>query len=288
MTGSILPSNPIPSGRPPEILVIGRNSVLAQAFAACPDRPPCRFVTHAERAGEGVFDGIRTVVNFAIDPAFRREPYWGEIDADLAAGRMAAERGLRFVMLSTRKVYTPADIGAGIDEDGALGPVDAYGRNKLASERALRSLLGDRLTVLRIGNIVGYERVPGRPTFMNAMLDSLVREGRIRLDVSPFVARDFLPVEDFARVLGRVLAHDLRGTWNVGSGVAVEVGRLALWLIEGFGAGELHVTSPRHFDSFRLNIARLERAVGRFCDSGRLEATVRGFGFRLGSETNGV
>ncbi|HEY0832555.1 MAG TPA: NAD-dependent epimerase/dehydratase family protein [Azospirillum sp.] len=269
----------------PAILVVGRNSVLAGAFAACPARPPCRFVSHGELDRPGVFDGIRTVVNFALHPEFRRGPYDPAIDADLAAGRAAADRGLGFVLLSTRKVYDPAALadidGGGPAEDGPLGPADHYGANKLRTEEALRALLGDRLTVLRIANIVGFDRVPGRAMFMNRMLDTLAAEGCIRFDVSPFVRRDFLPDDDFARALAAVLKLGLTGTWNLGSGRAVAVGRLALWVMEGYGAGELRITDPRHHDAFVLNVDRLQGALGPLSPAGRLEGLCRAVGEHL-------
>lgn len=269
----------------PRILVTGHGSALARAFAACPARPACRFAAHGELDRPGLFDGIGTVVNFALDPAYRQSPYDERIDADLRVGRMAAERGLRYVLPSTRKVYAPdalARPGAGgASESAPLGPTDHYGRNKLRTEEALRALLGEALTVLRIANVVGAERTPGRPVFMETMLASLAAEGRIRLDVSPFVRRDFIPADDFARALCAVLEHDLRGVWNLGSGRAVEVGRLALWVIEGFGRGELHVTNPRDHDAFVLDVSALERIAGPLSPAGRLERLCRDLGRTL-------
>ncbi|HYD67803.1 NAD-dependent epimerase/dehydratase family protein [Azospirillum sp.] len=271
----------------PEILVVGRNSVLAGAFAACAARPPCRFVSHGELDRPGVFDGIRTVVNFALHPDTRRTPYDPAKDADLAVGRAAADRALGFVLLSTRKVYDPAALAdleaGGAAEDAPLGPTDHYGANKLRTEEALRALLGERLTVLRIANIVGFDRVPGRAMFMNRMLDTLAAQGCIRFDVSPFVRRDFLPDDDFARALAAVLERGLTGTFNVGSGYAVEVGRLALWVMEGYGAGELRITDPRHHDEFVLNVDRLQTAIGPLSPAGRLEELCRAVGRRLRS-----
>ncbi len=135
-------------------------------------------------------------------------------------------------MLSSRKVYAPST--EPLSETAATGPGDLYGRHKLAVEQALRDLLGERLTVLRLANIFGYEHIPGRRTFLALCLDRLAREGRIHYGMSPFVARDFLPAEAFARVLARIAASPPGGILNVGSGIALPTGRLALWILEGF------------------------------------------------------
>ena len=64
------------------------------------------------------------------------------------------------------------------------------------------------------------------------------------LDVSPFVQRDFLPIEQVAAAIRAVLNHDLTGTFNVAPALRSK-GRLALWMIEGFGRGELVISSPK-------------------------------------------
>jgi dTDP-4-dehydrorhamnose reductase/UDP-glucose 4-epimerase len=55
------------------------------------------------------------------------------------------------------------------------------------------------------------------------------------------------------------------GVWNVGSGIGLPTGRLALWIMEGFGGGELLIESHEEKDRFVLDIARLETRFGRPC-----------------------
>jgi UDP-glucose 4-epimerase len=140
-------------------------------------------------------------------------------------------------------------------------PDDNYGCNKLATEQVVCEILGDRCTVLRIANIFDLE--PGRHTFFGIALGTLKREGKIVLDVNPFVRRDFLHIEDFAMMLLRVLANAPGGILNIGSGHATEIGRIALWLIEGFGEGELIVLSPAARDNFELDVSRFASLFGR-------------------------
>ena len=162
-------------------------------------------------------------------------------------------------MLSTRKVYGPSR-GFPISEDAACDPVDQYGRNKLHTEREIQMLLPGRSTILRLSNVFGYEL--GRHTFFGLALDRLLRESAIILDVSPFVRRDFLPVSVFASVLARVLEEKPVGVFNLGAGLATQLGEIALWLIEGYGRGKLIVESGRNYDNFLLDKGKLERALG--------------------------
>lgn len=261
-------------------LIVGRNSLLARALRDCGGVPNCRYVGHDELDRPDLLDGIGRIVNFAYHPELRSGPYRADLDIDLRLGRAAAELGLGYVMLSTRKVYAP-EYAFGAAEDSPVGPVDPYGRNKLTIERVLANLLGQRLTVLRVGNVVGYDRVDGRASFTSLMLGRLAGENRIVLDVSPFVRRDFLPVEQVAAAIRAVLNHRLVGTYNVGSGACVEVGRMALWVIEGFGRGELVATSPRIHDEFVLDVAKIMSATDWSWPSGALPEYCRSLGRRL-------
>jgi dTDP-4-dehydrorhamnose reductase/UDP-glucose 4-epimerase len=185
-------------------------------------------------------------------------------------------------MLSSRKVYAPGE--SLLSETSPTGPSDPYGRHKLAVEQALRDLLGERLTVLRLANVFGHERAPGRSTFLAISLDRLAREGRIHYAMSPFVERDFLPVAAFARVLANIVRAPPGGILNIGSGIGLQSGRLALWILEGFGRGELVISSTEEKDAFVLDIARLEGLYGRPCTQVDLRDACLAIGKRLAAD----
>jgi dTDP-4-dehydrorhamnose reductase/UDP-glucose 4-epimerase len=135
--------------------------------------------------------------------------------------------------------------------------------------------------VLRLANVFGYERAQGRRTFVATSLDSLAREGRIRYAMSPFVERDFLPVTAFADVLAKVVRTPPGGVLNVGSGIGLPAGRLALWILEGFGRGELVIASTEEKDAFVLDITRLAGLYGRPSTLGTLRDACLAIGRRL-------
>ena len=117
---------------------------------------------------------------------------------------------------------------------------------------------------------------------MARMLGGLARRGEIRFDVSPFVHRDFLPVEFCARWLAELARRPPGGVLNVGSGVALPLGRLALWVIEGYGRGRLVVDSPDERDSFVLETRNLRSLLGgAACTADDLAACCRALGRHL-------
>ncbi len=268
---------------PGQILVVGRNSFLARQVLGSLPADRLRAVNHDQIDRPDLLDGVATVVNFARHPLLGSEHYRPEaMDADLRLARRIGTRAVAYVMLSSRKVYAP---GAGpLAETGATGPTDAYGRAKLAAERSLQQLLGERLTILRLANVFGYERIAGRRTFLSLTLERLQTDGEIRYDMSPFVARDFLPVATFARLLGQIAQAPPGGILNLGSGIGLPAGRLALWILEGFGGGRLVVTSPREHDAFVLDVTRLKGLYGPPCSLDDLRRACLDLGHRLAAE----
>jgi dTDP-4-dehydrorhamnose reductase/UDP-glucose 4-epimerase len=265
------------------ILVVGRHSFLAQHLLGSLNPAQVEAVGHDAIDRPDLLDGIGCVVNFARDPMAASDAYQPEqMDPDLRLARRIGRDDIAYLMLSSRKVY--ARSAAPLAETAATGPSDSYGRHKLAIEHALRDLLGERLTVLRLANIFGYERIAGRTTFVATSLDRLAREGRIHYRMSPFVERDFLPVGVFARVLADIAEAPPGGILNVGSGIGLPTGRLALWILEGFGRGELVVESTEENDPFVLDITRLKALYGPPCSLADLRDACLAIGSRLAAE----
>lgn len=276
-------------GRTRRVLLVGRSSFLAgHALDALAD-VAVRAVGHQQIDDQDLLDGVEMAISFARHPLIASDDYRPEVmDPDLRLAARIGERPIAYLMLGSRKVYAPgpgsAAAPAPLAESAPLGPTDAYGRHKLLVEERLRERLGERLTVLRLANVFGYERTPGRRTFLSVLLDRLASEGQIRFDMSPFVARDFLPVEPFARLLARIVADPPGGVLNLGSGIALPTGQLALWIIEGFGRGELVVASPREHDAFVLDVTRLAARYGPPCTPGELRDSCLALGRRLAAE----
>jgi UDP-glucose 4-epimerase len=265
------------------LLVVGQGSFIARHFlAACAE--PVTAVGHDAMGRPDLLDGVDRVITFARHPLLGKGGYRpATMDPDLRLAEWIAGRAIDYVMLSSRKVYAPST--RPLAETDPTGPQDLYGRHKLTAEQALRELLGPRLTVLRLANVFGYERGEGRRTFFSLTLDRLARDGQIRFDMSPFVVRDFLPVEACARVLARVVAAPPGGVLNVGSGIPLPTGRVALWVLEGYGRGELVIEAPREQGAFVLDITRLTSLYGPPCSCDDLREACLELGRRLASET---
>jgi len=263
-----------------KILVVGSRSFIASHWCADTEH----LITAIPHDGLDALSSqpFDVVVNCAAAPALKAGAYQEAHDCDLAAARRAADRGAHFVMLSTRKVYRPSVTRLILDEASPLGADGWYGENKLESERRVTALLGERCTILRIANVYGREY--GRRSFFGLACSRLKDEGRIVLDVSSVVERDFLPMPMLAGLLDRICERLPAGTYNLGSGHSLALGDIARWLIEGYGRGVLEVTDDTERDAFVMNPGKLLASLGLPALRHDFESDIRSIGRQLHDE----
>jgi UDP-glucose 4-epimerase len=131
------------------------------------------------------------------------------------------------VFASTAAVYP--DRPGPIDETCAPGPIDVYGRTKLAGEELVAEFgasTGARVRIARIFNVVGPRET--NPHVVPELIDQLrtgsnvVRLGNLE------TRRDYIDVRDVAAALARLVSVDgsADATFNVGSGRSVSVAEL--------------------------------------------------------------
>jgi dTDP-4-dehydrorhamnose reductase/UDP-glucose 4-epimerase len=242
-------------------VVVGAGSMIARALRRHPDAAGWLYLPHQQALTEsGWVRDARVVINLAFDPRLKTAAYDPALDVDRRLAAILAPSSCAYIMVSTRMAYGPPGDGLRLAETMPSNPVNYYGTAKLAAERHLLAAQGDRVTVLRLSNIFDPSEAAGeRRSFFGMAMRTLAAQGRIIYDMSPFVARDFLPADLLAERLVAVAAHPRPGMFNLGAGFAIRTGRIAQWLIGGYGAGELLVTDFREHDGFWLDMTRSMR-----------------------------
>jgi len=151
----------------------------------------------------------------------------------------AAVKAGRYLFISTVSVYDHTAAGEGITEDSPLLPevrdtevVDGatYGGLKVACERDVAALHGDRSTIVRPGIVAGPHDPTDRFTYWTRAEGTVDVPGRLDQPVQVVDARDL------ARLTVVLLEKDLPGTYNgVGPHPAVTLGEL----VRACGASEV-------------------------------------------------
>ncbi|WFE38723.1 dTDP-4-dehydrorhamnose reductase [Micromonospora sp. WMMD998] len=151
------------------ILVTGAGGMLGRDLVTVLRARPDRSVTAAARADLDVTDaeavrdavaGHDVVVNAAawtdVDGAETRERDAIAVNGDAVAhlARACAATGARLVHVSTDYVFG-GDATEPYPEDAPTGPANAYGRSKLAGERAVTRLLPEHGYVVRTAWLYG-------------------------------------------------------------------------------------------------------------------------------------
>ncbi len=259
------------------VLVLGAGGLIGASVASALPSGHVTGLRHTATFEHAAFDGVDVVLFAGRDPKLGTPTFNLESTAEIVAAQIAADQGIHFISLGTGRVYAPSD--GPWSEASPIGPDNRYGQDKLALENRLLEILGSSLTRLRIANVFGFE--PGHQTFMGQMLQSLGDDQTIRFDMSPFTRRDFLPVDILGGWIAKLCLDPPGGVLNIGSGIALDCGRLALWVIEGYGRGELRITDPTITAEFVMDIARLQRLVNTSINIETLRTSAINLGAQL-------
>ena len=204
---------------------------------------------------------IKSVINFAYDPVIRKGEY---SDLDYQYAQIATKQDAAYIMLSSRAVYGVPDTPTTLTEEhNFFDTVTPYGHTKRLIENKLQEDF-DHITILRLGNIFGFEYRPEkpRPTFFGAMLQNLKEQGGINFSMSALTQRDFLPIEIFVQNLLSVANDPQTGIFNMGAGFGTKCGDVAGWVIEGYADGILTAEKTQIIDSFILDMSKTNTAYG--------------------------
>lgn len=245
------------------VVAIGKNSFLGQATASHLDAKSWRFISHAEARNPKSYEGATCVVNFALHGDVKKGILTPETDLDSAIATLIKNTNIHYVVISSRTVYGPSIHNGPIFETDPLAPVSGYGKAKKQIEENVTNILGaDRVTLLRLTTIFGFETDERRQSFFSMALCKLLSEGRIEYNMNPQVRRDFLSVDRCADALVKICNAPKSGAFNIGSGIDLETADVAAWLFESYGAGELVVVNQEYKDAFWFDMTKTRETFG--------------------------
>lgn len=130
-------------------------------------------------------------------------------EATVELARAARDAGVaRFVFASSCSMYGAQSDERPVDERGALQPLTAYARSKVAAERELRELASDSFSPILMRNATAYGVSPRLrlDIVLNNLVGWAVTTGKVKIlsDGTPW--RPIVHVEDIARATAALLA----------------------------------------------------------------------------------
>jgi len=271
----------IPSD-PPRLVIVGASGFIGQAVAREAEASGLSVVRLGRSLVENTLQSGDVLINAALRPAYRNQPYTPEADLDRELAEAAASCGAHMIMLSSRRVYGPDHRWGARETDPAPGDESRYGRNKAVTEAWLTARHASSTCILRLSNVYGFEYSPGlrRDSFFGAMLADLKANDEIIFHMATGTRRDFIPVETAAEAIVTAARHRLTGVFNIGSGFAIPCGVLAEALCEGYGGGTIRAGADVR-DEFYLNVAKWSERFPMSVSETELIDSCRRLGERL-------
>jgi dihydroflavonol-4-reductase len=154
-----------------------------------------------------VLRGVGAVVHLAgvVSTLREREYVAANVEGTRAVARAARDAGIPMINISSLAAAGPASPGAPRSEDDPPAPINAYGRTKLAGERAVAEVDGLRWTTLRPGVVYGPRDRALLPLFQIAARGVMPLVGRTDARYT------FIHVRDLVRAIVAALDHPATG-----------------------------------------------------------------------------
>ena len=112
-----------------------------------------------------------------------------------------------------------------ISEDAVLKPMSPYGFGKITIETGLKYLFdnfGVSVSILRVGNPIGYWQRSTRQGIVNVTIESLLRKRPVTIYGTGEELRDYLAAGDVAGAIISSSKMNGFGVWNIGSGIGTK------------------------------------------------------------------
>ena len=130
-------------------------------------------------------------------------------------------------------------------EKDQIAPSTVYGKSKATVEKAFKEMFLDRVTSLRIGNVIDWEH----PYGILAIAQGAKETGSIDFFGTPEDCRDYLEINELCLMVSKITELNLREEIvNLGSGVSIALSELAETLTNLLPDLKVRWNSPRNSD----------------------------------------
>jgi len=206
-------------------VIIGADSYLFAGLAPYLKGTELSYMTFDswdESANLKILKDADSVINFSIHPDFSSKKMAEDEIVDVRIAEKLRDSKANFIFFSSRKVYGTSAELVTYRETDKLNPFDFYSENKAATEKKLRDILGDRLSVLRVPNVIGEPVLRrGYKTFMGWITESMLKNGKLYADQAKETKKDFITKDFLHKTLSFFVGNNVYGTYNVSAGFPV-------------------------------------------------------------------
>lgn len=167
------------------------------------------------------------IINCSITKKYIHQKYNKKNDIALEIANKIKNYDTKLLFLSTRKVYKPSK---NLKETSRLNPKCNYSKNSLITENKLIYTLGKKVIILRISNIIGFnKRASNFKTYVQTFFHNIKKNIFFKNPNNCF--KDFLSLDMFNKITYLILKkNNLFGVFNISIGRKVLLNDMNNWL----------------------------------------------------------
>jgi dTDP-4-dehydrorhamnose reductase len=200
------------------------------------------------------------LINCTLNRNYINNKYQKKNDFDLIVANKIKKLDVKMIMLSTRKVYKS---GNNLKESSILSPNNNYSKNKLITEIALTKILQKKILILRISNIIGFNKRKHNKLhkiFIDVFYEN-IKKGLLFNNKDSY--KDFISINKFCEIIEKLIKADACGIFNVSLGKKIFLKQITQWL-NFHNKNEVKLTNikkGKKTDNFTLNNNKLMNKI---------------------------
>jgi nucleoside-diphosphate-sugar epimerase len=242
-----------------KILIIGKNSFLGKnLYHYIKKKKNVRLLSYKKflKLNNKEIKNFNYLCNCSINPKYNTSKYDEKNDIDLKIVKRIQNYKINFIFLSSRKVYFNKN---NITENDKLSPRCDYSKNKLLTEKKILKLIPNKITVLRISNVIGL-KADNKRKVHSSFIDNYIKYiFSIKKIYYINDYKDFITIKQFVRIFYNIIKKKLSGTYNVSLGKKIYINEILKWLnYKNANNNKFLIKKNCHYkDSFTLNNKKL-------------------------------
>jgi len=246
-----------------KILIIGQNGLIGKnLFNYFKSRKMNIYrISFESFLKKNFLNSFDIIINCTSNQKFVKNKYANKNDNDFIIAKKIINLKTKLIMLSTRKIFKPK---FNIKELDKKEPNCNYSINKVISEASVNKILGARVLILRICNIISMPNKNKRKlhnTFSDIFFE-MAKKGYI-YNNNKKIYKDFISISKFNQIVYELIKKDSFGIFNISLGKKIYINQLIAWL--NFHNTKkikvINIKNSFNNDSFTLNNNKLMKQI---------------------------
>ena len=202
------------------------------------------------------------IINCSINQKYLRYKYDEKNDLDLKIIKKIKGKKIKFIFLSTRKIYYAT---SNIKENSKKNLLKNYEKNKYITENKINKLHKNNSVILRISNLIGYKKKNLKKkhfTYIEYLI-KMVNKGKKYENGNRF--KDFLDIGSFSKIIYLIIKKEVFGTYNASIGKKIYLDEINQWLLHYYKPKKklkiYNLDNKKDKESFFLNNSKLLKKI---------------------------